>query len=162
MTDLSPPIAFEDFLLEGTRRMSRGARMNPELYHALKGEIQSLDNTAACMTLPEGTSPTTVRNWILHVAAVLGIPATVEKPPQACSSGAPVRRINRKRRRLPAGCSGRSTRGRPLPRGLPDSRQQTPVDHFGTVPTTPSTNQSMPSNISSTGFSPAAIRSLPG
>jgi hypothetical protein len=81
MTDLSPPIAFEDVLLEGTRRMSRGARMNPELYHALKGEIQSLDNTAACMTLPEGTSPTTVRNWILHVAAVLGIPATVGKTP---------------------------------------------------------------------------------
>ena len=37
--------------------MSRGPRMDPELYHALKQNIQSLENTATRMTLPEGTQP---------------------------------------------------------------------------------------------------------
>jgi hypothetical protein len=42
--------------------MGRGPRIDPELYCALQQNIQSLDNTAACMTISEGTSPTTMKN----------------------------------------------------------------------------------------------------
>ena len=61
--------------------MSRGPRMDPELYHALKQKIQSLNTTAIRMTTPEGTSPTTMKNRILRVAAELGVPVTVRKVP---------------------------------------------------------------------------------
>jgi hypothetical protein len=61
--------------------MSRGPRMNPELYHALKEKLQSLDNTATRMPLPEGTRPTTMKNRILRVAAELGIPVTIRSVP---------------------------------------------------------------------------------
>jgi precorrin-4 methylase len=61
--------------------MGRGPRMDPELYHAFKEKIQSLDNTAARLTLPEGTSPTTIKNRILRVAAELRIPLTIRKVP---------------------------------------------------------------------------------
>jgi hypothetical protein len=42
-----PPITeFEDIPLDEARRLCRGHRMNPELYNALKQNIQSPDNTA--------------------------------------------------------------------------------------------------------------------
>jgi hypothetical protein len=37
--------------------MSWGPPMDPELYHALKEKIQSLDNTATRMPLPEDMNP---------------------------------------------------------------------------------------------------------
>jgi hypothetical protein len=55
--------------------------MDPELYYAFKEKIQSLDNTATRITLPEGTSPTTMKNRILRVATELGIPVTIRKVP---------------------------------------------------------------------------------
>jgi hypothetical protein len=79
MAQQPPPIHFEDIPLAEARTMSRGPRMAPELYQALKGKIQSLDNTATRLTLPEGTSPTTMKNRILRVAAELGIPVTIRK-----------------------------------------------------------------------------------
>ena len=55
--------------------------MDPALYHAFKGKIHSLDHTAARLTLPEGTSPTTMKNRLLRVAAALRIPLTIRKVP---------------------------------------------------------------------------------
>jgi hypothetical protein len=46
------PIQFEDIPLAEARTMSRGPRMDPELYQTLKGKIQTLDNTATRVTLP--------------------------------------------------------------------------------------------------------------
>jgi hypothetical protein len=74
-------IHFEDIPLEQARTMGRGPRMDPELYHAFKEKIQSLDNTAARLTLPEGTSPITMKNRLLRVAAELRIPLTIRKVP---------------------------------------------------------------------------------
>jgi len=42
MADHTSPIQFEDVPLDEARRMGRGPRMNPELYHAFKEKIQSL------------------------------------------------------------------------------------------------------------------------
>jgi precorrin-4 methylase len=81
MAQQTPPIQFEDIPLEQARRMGRGPRMDPELYHAFKEKIQSLDKTATRITIPEGTSPTTMKNRILRVAAELQIPVTVRKVP---------------------------------------------------------------------------------
>ena len=81
MADQSSPFEFEDVPLDEARRMSRGPRMDPELYHALKEKIQSLDNTATRMPLPEDTSPTTMKHRILRVAAELNVPVTVRKVP---------------------------------------------------------------------------------
>jgi hypothetical protein len=55
--------------------------MDPELYHAFKEKIQSLDTTAARLTLPEGISPTTMKNRLIRVAAELRIPLTIRKVP---------------------------------------------------------------------------------
>jgi hypothetical protein len=55
--------------------------MDAELYHALKEKIQSLNNTASRMSLPDGTSPTTMKNRILRVAAELGVPVTIRRVP---------------------------------------------------------------------------------
>jgi hypothetical protein len=46
MAEQPPSIQFEDVPLDQARRMGRGPRMNPELYHALKQKIQSLEDTA--------------------------------------------------------------------------------------------------------------------
>jgi hypothetical protein len=72
-------IEFENVPLEEARRISRGPRMDPELYHAVKANIQSLDNTTTRLTIPEGTSTTTMKHRILRVAAELNIPVTVRK-----------------------------------------------------------------------------------
>jgi hypothetical protein len=53
--------------------------MDPELYHALRGKIQSPDNTATRITIPEGTGPTTLKNRIPRVAAELGMPVTIRR-----------------------------------------------------------------------------------
>jgi hypothetical protein len=74
-------IAFEDVPLDEARRMSRGSRMDPELSHALQAKITSPDTTATRLTLPEGTTPTTMKNRILRVAEALNIPVTVRKVP---------------------------------------------------------------------------------
>ena len=81
MADQSSSFQFEDVPLDEARRMGRGPRMDPELYHAFKEKIQSLDNTATRITLPEGTSPTTMKNRILRVAAELNTPITVRRVP---------------------------------------------------------------------------------
>jgi hypothetical protein len=82
MTQRPPTIACEDVPLDEARRMSRGPRMNTGLYDAFKAKIQSLDNSAARMTIPDGTSPTTMKNRILRVAAELGIPVTIPSVPR--------------------------------------------------------------------------------
>ena len=79
MADQSSPVQFEDIPLEEARRMGRGPRMDPHLYQALRGKIQSLSDTATCLTLPEGVSPTAMKNRILRVAAELGIPVTIRR-----------------------------------------------------------------------------------
>ena len=81
MAEQSSPLQFEDVPLDDARRMGRGPRMEPELYNTLKDKIQSLDNTATRLTLPEGTSPTTMKNRILRVAGELDISVTVRKVP---------------------------------------------------------------------------------
>jgi hypothetical protein len=81
MAEQPPSFQFEDIPLEEARRMGRGHRMDPELYQQLRGRIQSLDNTAARVTFPEGTSPTTMKNRILRVAAELDVPVTIRRVP---------------------------------------------------------------------------------
>jgi len=81
MAQQSPTIEFEDVPLDEARRMSRGPRMDAELYHTLKEKIQALDTTATRMTFPEGTNPNTMKNRILRLAAALGIPVTIRKTP---------------------------------------------------------------------------------
>jgi|SRR5882724_212676 len=81
MADPSSPIEFEDVPLDEARRMTRGPRMDPLLYQALRDKIRSLDTTAIRMPLPDGTSPTTMKHRILRVAAELSIPVTVRKVP---------------------------------------------------------------------------------
>jgi hypothetical protein len=81
MADPASPFHFEDIPVDEARRMSRGPRMDPQLYHALQEKIRSLDTTATRMTIPEGTNPTTLKNRILRVAVELGIPVTVRKTP---------------------------------------------------------------------------------
>ncbi|HZC00330.1 MAG TPA: hypothetical protein VE844_02900 [Gammaproteobacteria bacterium] len=81
MAEQYPGIQFEDIPLEEARRIGRGPRMDPAIYQALKEKIQLLDNTASRLTLPEGTSQTTMKNRLLRVAAELNIPITVRRVP---------------------------------------------------------------------------------
>ena len=100
MAQRPPTIEFEDVLLDEARRMSRGPRMDAELYHALKEKIQALNTTAARMSLSEGTSPTTMKNRILRVAVELKIPSRSAKSPEVSSSGAPQTNISSRPNRL--------------------------------------------------------------
>jgi hypothetical protein len=81
MVESSPPIHFEDVPIDIARAIGRGPRMDPGLYHAFKNKIQSLDNTATRISIPDGTSPATMKNRILRVAAELQIPVTIRKVP---------------------------------------------------------------------------------
>jgi hypothetical protein len=81
MAQRSPTIEFEDVPLDEARRMTCGPCMDPELYHTLKEKLQALNTTATRMTLPEGTSPSTMKNRILRVAAELGIPIGIRRVP---------------------------------------------------------------------------------
>jgi hypothetical protein len=83
MAEQPPSFQFDDIPLDEARRMGRGPRIDPELYRALQQKLQSLDNTAARMTIPEGTSPTTMKHRILRVAAELGMPVTIRHVPGA-------------------------------------------------------------------------------
>lgn len=74
-------IQFEDVPLDEARRMGRGPRMDPILYQAMKEKIRALDGTAARLTLPDGTSPTTMKNRLLRVAAEADVPLTVRRVP---------------------------------------------------------------------------------
>ena len=76
-----PSFEFEDVPLDEARRISSGTRMNPELYHVFTEKIESLDNTATRLTIPDGTRTTTVKKRILRVAAELGISVTVRRVP---------------------------------------------------------------------------------
>jgi hypothetical protein len=69
MAEHKSTITFEDIPLAEARTMSHGPRMDPELYHALQQKLQSLGNTATRLTLPDGTSPTTMKNRILGLQA---------------------------------------------------------------------------------------------
>jgi hypothetical protein len=81
MAQQLPSIHFEDIPLAHARTIGRGLRMDPELYQAFKEKIESLGNAATRLTLPEGLSPTTMKNRILRVATELGIPVTIRKVP---------------------------------------------------------------------------------
>jgi hypothetical protein len=81
MAEPMSPIQFEDIPIEEARRMGRGPRMDPQLYQELKTRIPALSSHAVHMTIPEGTSPNTMKNRILRVAAELRIPVTVRKIP---------------------------------------------------------------------------------
>jgi hypothetical protein len=81
MADHSSPIQFEDIPLDEARRMGRGPRMDPQLYQELKTRIPALSSHAVRMAIPEGTSPTTMKNRILRVAEELGVPVTIRKVP---------------------------------------------------------------------------------
>jgi hypothetical protein len=81
MADLSSPIQFEDVPLDEARRMGRGPRMEPQLYQELKTRIPVLSSHAVRMTIPEGTTPTTMKNRIAQMATELGVPVTIRKIP---------------------------------------------------------------------------------
>jgi hypothetical protein len=81
MADQSPTIEFEDIPIDEARRMGRGPRMDPQLYQELKKRIPLLSSQAVHMTIPEGSSPNTMKNRILRIAAELGIPVTIRKVP---------------------------------------------------------------------------------
>ncbi len=81
MADQSSPLQFEDIPLDEARRMGRGPRMDPELSHALKENIPSLDDTATRLRVPEGTRVTTMKARILRMAAALGMPVTIRRVP---------------------------------------------------------------------------------
>ena len=79
MDEQPSPIQFEDVPLEEARRLSRGPRMDPQLYQELQTRIQSLSDQAVRMTIPDGTSQATMKNRLLRVAAELGVPVTVRR-----------------------------------------------------------------------------------
>jgi hypothetical protein len=81
MADQSPTIEFEDIPIDEARRMGRGPRMDPQLYQELKTRLPALSSHAVHMTIPEGTSPTTMKNRITRMATELGIPVTIRKVP---------------------------------------------------------------------------------
>jgi hypothetical protein len=79
MPQRPPTIVCDDVPLDEARRLRQGPRMDSELYHALKQNIQYLDNNATRVTLPEDTNPTSIKNRILRVAAELDIPVTIRR-----------------------------------------------------------------------------------
>jgi hypothetical protein len=81
MAEPQPPIQFEDISIDEARRMGRGPRMDPAIYQAFKEKIQSLDNSATRLTIPEGTNQATMKNRLLRVAAELNTPITVRRVP---------------------------------------------------------------------------------
>jgi hypothetical protein len=114
MADLSSPIQFEDIPLDEARRMSRGPRMDPQLYQELKMRIASLSSHAVHMTILAGTSPNTMKNRILRVAAELGIPVTIRKVPGGLlfwrSTDEDVQQAKEVANRLQSARRGRQTR----------------------------------------------------
>jgi hypothetical protein len=121
MAEQSPSIQFEDVPLDEARRMGRGPRMDPELYHTLKERIASLGNTAIRVTLPEGISPATMKNRVLRAAAELNIPVTVRRVPGGllfwCSTDEDLTQATEVAQRLHT--AQRRRRGRPGRRRRP-------------------------------------------
>jgi hypothetical protein len=81
MAESSSPIQFEDIPIDEARRMGHGPRMDPRLYQELKTRLTALSSRAVHMTIPEDTSPNTMKNRVLRMAAALGIPVTIRKVP---------------------------------------------------------------------------------
>jgi hypothetical protein len=81
MADYSSPIQFEDIPIDEARRMGRGPRIDPQLYAELRKRIPSLSSQAVHMTIPERTSPATMKNRITRMATELSIPVTIRKVP---------------------------------------------------------------------------------
>jgi hypothetical protein len=81
MAEQPPSFQFEDVPLDEARRLSRGPRMDPELYQELRMRIQSLSDQAVRITIPDGTSQNTMKNRILRIAGELGIPMTIRRVP---------------------------------------------------------------------------------
>jgi hypothetical protein len=79
MAERSPTIACEGVPLDEARRMSRGPRMDPQVYQQLRTRLQSLSDHAVRMTIPDGTSPTTMKHRSQRVAVELGIPFTIRR-----------------------------------------------------------------------------------
>jgi hypothetical protein len=121
MAQQPPPIHFEDIPLAQARTMGRGPRIAPELYHAFKDKIQSLDNIATRATLPEGTSPTTMKNRILRVAAALNMLVTIRRVPGGLlfwrSTDDDLTQAQRSRATTPHGAA--KTKGTPRPTPTP-------------------------------------------
>jgi hypothetical protein len=79
MAEQKSPIEFEDIPLAHARQLTRGPRMDPELYQTLKSKIQSLSDQAIRMSLPEGSRFATMKNRILRVATEVRVPVTVRR-----------------------------------------------------------------------------------
>jgi hypothetical protein len=116
-------IQFEDVPLEEARRMGRGPRMDPTLYQALKEKIDTLDGTAARLTLPEGISLTTMKNRLLRVAAGSGVPLTIRRVPGGLlfwrSTAEDIQQAEEVAGRLQA-----TRKGRQAPPALPQKRRR--------------------------------------
>ena len=124
MAEERSPIQFEDVPLEEARRMSRGPRMDPQLYQELRMRIQSLSDQAVRITIPDGTRQNTMKNRILRVAGELGIPVTIRRVPggvifwrssegdlqQAQEVGARLQTAQRRPQARPRGRRPRGTR----------------------------------------------------
>jgi len=112
MASEESPIQFEDVPLEEARRMGRGPRMDPHVYQALKTKIQTLDEAAARLTLPEGVSAAMIKNRPLRVATNAGVPLTVRRVPDGLlfwrSTPGDVAQTNELSGRLQAGRKGPS------------------------------------------------------
>ena len=61
--------------------MSRGPRMDPQVYQELRTRIQLLSDQTVHMTIPAGTSQNTMKNRLLRVAAEFGIPMAIRRIP---------------------------------------------------------------------------------
>jgi hypothetical protein len=81
MADQTSPIEFEYIPLAYARQLTRGPRLDPELYQTLKSKIQSLSDRAIRMTLLEGVRFLTMKNRILRIAAEFKTPVTVRRVP---------------------------------------------------------------------------------
>jgi hypothetical protein len=120
MAEHPPPIQFEEVPLEEARRMGRGPRLEPQLYQELRTRIHALSHQAVRMTIPEGTSPTTMKNRLRRVAAELGIPLTIRRVPGGLlfwrSAAEDLQSVAEVRSRLQTAQRGRQTRPRGRPR----------------------------------------------
>jgi hypothetical protein len=110
MAEQTPTFRCDDIPLAAAHRMGCGLRMAPQLSQPLRTRPQSRSERAGRMTIPDGTSPTTMKHRIQRVAAELGIPVTIRRVSGACSSG--VRRTASSRRKQSrAGCGPPSGHG---------------------------------------------------
>ena len=120
MAEHPPPIQFEEIPLEEARRMGRAPRMEPQLYQELRTRIHALSDRAVRMTIPEGTSPATMKNRLQRVAAELGVPLTIRRVPGGLlfwrSTDEDLQLAQEVSSRLQTGRQGRQARPRGRPR----------------------------------------------